>query len=193
MNIQRQRQNNREERFAPKTESRLARKLDYNGDQIWKEDEQNSLELNTALPEDVDEVFSWTDRTQNAVSTVANEITQLKAVQEQTDATLNILDKRQRITEARVAKPTENEQRKQRQKVGKMLDMRGLCIPGNRRLSTAQERDATFKWVAEQLRMNWDNSKRTHRHPGRTAVTDKTRLTFEAVEDLREWKKPSTI
>ena len=110
----------------------------------------------------------------------------LTGKQAQQDATISILDKRQRITEARVARLTENEKGEQRKSVETMLDMRGLWIPDSKRLASAQEREATLKSVAEHLRLDLNQIKRTHGPPGRMNATDKTRLTFDAVDDLRE-------
>ena len=142
------------------------------------------------MPSD-DEFFNWTEKALTALSAVANELTQLRVTQEHTETTINILDKRQNH---RIESSKAHGQREKRatSKSRKMLDVRELWIPGSKRLSTAQEREAASKWVAKHLRIDWEKIKRTHGPPGRTHVTEKTRLAFETVEDLREWKNLST-
>ena len=102
-----------------------------------------------------------------ALSNLAGEIHRVPGVTDKHIAKIGILDRRQKITEARAARLTENDKREQRKAVEKQLNVRGLWIAGERMLATEKERDATFKWIADYIQIEYSKVVRTDGPPGR--------------------------
>ena len=134
--------------FSWMVRANLERKFDHYGDEIWRADEHGQIEMNASVPEDAEEIFAWAEKTQTAIAALSYEVAQLKAGNTQASTAMNLLGKRQKITESRLARLTENEKKEQRLKVERCLDIRGLRIPGSERLATIEEREATFRWIA---------------------------------------------
>ena len=128
-------------------------------------------------------------KTQTAVAFLASEIFEVKIVQGTTDSTLKMLDKRQRITEAKVARLSEKDEKEQREKVETCLDMKGLWLHNQKRYATKEERGATFFWMSDFIGMRRTKFTQSHGPPNKRTISAKTRLTFETVEDLKEWKQ----
>ena len=100
-----------------------------------------------------------------------------------------MFDKRQRITESKVARLSDNDKKEQREKVEKCLDMRGLWLHNEKRSASRKEREHTFFWIADYISMSRTKFTQSHGPPNKITLSDKTRLTFETVEDFKEWKQ----
>ena len=74
-----------------------------------------------------------------------------------------------------------------------MLDMRGLYITEERRVASPEERDYCFSWIARQIGIDYETIEKSHGKPtvnkDKFKASDKTRLTFENPDHMREWKK----
>ena len=168
--------------------SELRQRTDEHGEELWRED-GGDTEMNTALPETEHEMYDWAEKTQLAISALATELAEMKYEQSLTQSSIKQFDKRQKITESRVARLTDSEKKTQREKVERCLDMRGLWIPDLQRYATPAEREATFFWVADYIKIHRNSIKQTHGPPNKKTTTDRTRITFDTVDMMTQWKR----
>ena len=102
-----------------------------------------------------------------------------------------MLDKRTKVMNAGMAMLSDVERKRQKTEIANTLEIRGLYLETESRLSTPPERDYFFAWIAKELGADYERWTKTHSNPkdNQNRASPCTRIVFENVNQMREFKR----
>ena len=159
----------------------------------WKDGSLGKLELFAPLPKNAKEVSQWIEVAQDGINQMANAICEGRHITDNQSVKIGVLDKRTKVMNAILVRLSEADRQKQRKALETTLEMKGLYYREGKRVATPEERDRCFGWIAHKIGIDYDKVVKTHGKPvtgtQKFKASDKTKMTFESVEDMKQWKR----